>query len=431
MHTTALAEALTLRVRFALNIYDLLLRIGVLFLAPLARFHRGVRRLNLNARLTLPQRTRQVQSTVWLHAASLGECKLLLTFLSVLRTRNPHRHYLLTATTESGLACLNRFPAEDIVGCALLPVDIRALMEKLCTRFGVSRVWIMETEIWPGMLTTCLERSIPVGMVNARLEERSWHRYRRFGWVLRELLASLSPVLVQSETYGNRFKALGVPDTAIRVTGNIKSFVTVTPADPDRRISIRSDLGITPDETVITAGCIHPGEGAVVESVLEAFTKNGVSCRVIVVPRHREAVRALCEEIGEAACVVTTLAVEHAWRICIVDAYGVLDELYAVADGAFVGGTFKEKVGGHNMWDGARFGIPVVFGPHVFSQQESADRLLAAGVASSIDSPQACGPELYSLVVGEKRERFSRNMAALSHQLHCAQQNLENLIGKE
>ncbi len=66
---------------------------------------------------------------------------------------------------------------------------------------------------------------------------------------------------------------------------------------------------------------------------------------------------------------------------------GVMEAMYGIADAALVGGTF-DATGGHNMWDAAQFGIPVLFGPNFSTQRESGDALIAAGIGFCVDGAE-------------------------------------------
>jgi 3-deoxy-D-manno-octulosonic-acid transferase len=114
------------------------------------------------------------------------------------------------------------------------------------------------------------------------------------------------------------------------------------------------------------------------------------------------------------------------WEICLVDKFGVLEDMYMIADAAFVGGTFV-SVGGHNVWDAARFGIPVFFGPDFHTQQESCEKLLSAGVGFMAQSAE----ELATLITGVIKTDTSVFAGSLSQFIqgaHDRQQEIERML---
>jgi 3-deoxy-D-manno-octulosonic-acid transferase len=375
----------------------------------------------------LPSRKSNVaKPTVWIHAASLGEAKLLVRFLGILRNRHPGQEYVLTATTRTGADYLRRLDDGDIIAAGFLPLDTMRLMMSLLSTYSISRAWLMETELWPAMLLACRQSRVPVGLVNARIEEGSLSWYLRFAWLLSPLLCYPDIVLAQNETYAARFARLGVAPAAIRVTGNLKSYVTVRPPSPEDRGRLRGAMGIAPGDICITAGCLHAGEGAVVRTALDNMKLSGLVARCIVVPRHLKDAAPLARELGNGTVRLSGTAAPQQWDICIVEKMGVLEAMYKIADAAIVGGTFDDT-GGHNMWDAAQFGIPLFFGPDYRTQQESGDTLLRAAVAFRAGD----GEELGRLIVQALRGnagKFLKAQTAFSNEINNKSHSIEDLI---
>ena len=364
-------------------------------------------------------------STVWLHGASLGEAKLLHSFLEVLRKKHPDDRYVLTAATSSGVGYLADLRGGDVVAVGFLPYDTPGLMRRLLQRFRVHRVWIMETEIWPSMLFACLQAGVRTGIVNGRLEPASYRWYRRLGILIKPLFAQFDLVLAQTEDYARRFVDTGVPADRVRITGNLKSRVSIILPDAFKRTAIRARFGIGPREPVVTAGCVHPGEARTIASAMAVVRRSMPLCRCIVVPRHIEKSRLIAQESDDAIHINEPSTAEN-WATCVVAKYGVLDELYGIADVAVVGGTFVD-VGGHNMWDAARHGVPVVFGPDYSTQQESAEMLLSSGVGFTAPDGDGLARIILELF-GDRRRKFEEDRDRFSHAIAATQPDLETLI---
>jgi 3-deoxy-D-manno-octulosonic-acid transferase len=417
-----------LPLRFLIHSYSIIMESVRLIALLLLRFTPLWEQWDIAARAAVPSARQRGASkpAVWIHAASLGECKLLVRFLAILRSKHPGGEYLLTATTRTGVEYLRRCEGDDIIAAGFLPFDTMRLMLSLLSTYSISRVWLMETELWPAMLLACRERRVLVGLANARIEEDSLSWYRRFTWLLSPLLCYPDAVLAQNETYAARFARLGVAPSRIRVTGNLKSYVTVRPLSQQDRSRLRSAMGIAPNDICITAGCFHAGEGTVVKTALDRMKRMGLVARCIVVPRHLKDAAPLARDLGNGTLRLSDAAAPQRWDICIVEKMGVLEDMYKIADAAIVGGTF-DATGGHNMWDAAQFGIPLFFGPNYRTQQESGDTLLAAGVAFRA----AGGDELARLIVQALREntgKFTEAQAAFSGEINSKSHSIEDLI---
>jgi 3-deoxy-D-manno-octulosonic-acid transferase len=322
-------------------------------------------------------------TTAWVHAASLGEAKLLQQFLGMLEARNPDDRYVVTATTRSGVEYLERMKRPSIVAAGFLPLDTLPLMRALVKRFNVSRLWLLETELWPGMLWACFTAGIPVGMANARVEEKSFINYRRIGPLVRALMRKLDVVMAQNEIYAQRFLVLGVRLENLHIVGNMKGYIRIQRPAASERLQLRRRMNLSSADIVITAGCVHKGEGVVLHACLEGLKKRGRTCKCIAVPRYLEESTAIAQELGEGVVQLSECAVSSAWECCVVAKLGVLEPMYKIADAAVVGGTFV-NIGGHNVWEPARFGIPVFFGPSHHEQSASCEKLQAAGVGFNV-----------------------------------------------
>jgi 3-deoxy-D-manno-octulosonic-acid transferase len=360
-------------------VFDLARRFVLPFLAGLGR-RKG---WDIDRRQILPRVIRErrggARTMAWVHAASLGEAKLLAQFLGMLEARNPDDCYVVTATTRSGVEYLERMKRPSIAAAGFLPLDTLPLMRALIRRFSVSRVWLLETELWPSMLWACHTAGIPVGMANARMEEKSFVNYRRFAPLVRMLLQQLDVVMAQNETYAQRFIALGVRPENLHVVGNMKGYIRIQRPDGAERLQLRRRMNLSGDEKVITAGCVHKGEGTVLRACLDELNRRGRACKFVVVPRYLEESAAIAEELGAGVLRLSENATAGTWECCIVEKLGVLETMYRIADAAVVGGTFVE-VGGHNVWEPAKFGIPVFFGPSRYEQNTSCEKLLVSGV---------------------------------------------------
>jgi 3-deoxy-D-manno-octulosonic-acid transferase len=373
-----------------------------------------------------PVRDFRNRTVVWIHASSMGEAKLLYKFLEILEQRHPEDLYLVTAITRSGVSFLERNKTSSICGVGYLPFDSLHLMNHTISQYGVSRVWIMETEIWPSMLWACRKRKIPVGLVNARMEVKSFGRYHKFKKFLEPLFSGLDIVLAQSEMYAQRFVELGVRKESVHIVGNIKGHIYIKRPSKKVWLSLRRAMNLSQDSFVLSAGCVHAGEGKAIRRCIDTLSRKNMRCKVIVVPRYLEEVPALIDEIGGNVAHFTDINTSRRWDVCIIEKMGILDDVYRVADAAFVGGTFV-PIGAHNVWDPARFGIPVFFGPDYHTQIESCEKLLSAGVGFKVENGDDLANNIIKVIRIEPR-KFVNAQILFTEVINKTQSVLEPLI---
>lgn len=357
---------------------------------------------------------------IWIHAASMGEVGVIVPLIAELRARRPGQALAISTVTETGQA-----RARDLFGRVaavfFLPLDFLWVQARALRRIEPSLVILVETELWPNLIWLCHKRKVPVMLVNARLSERSLPHYQRFAFLFRPLLDTFRIIACQSEEDARRYRSIGVRPEIVRVLGNLKYDCIVGPVTPDERMKIRDDLGIPPDAVVMTAGSTREGEETL---LIDAWTKavqdatprlcSGQECKIqnailVIAPRHPD-------RFAEVESLLIERAVRYVTRnqqrktggpvefdVLLLDSIGELVSAYAASDMAFVGGSLV-PVGGHNPLEPAALGLPVVFGPHMFNAQESADSLLAVGGAKQVDSTDALSAVLCEWL-GDPRER--------------------------
>lgn len=370
-----------------IRIYSTAMELAAVCIVPVLSPIGRRRGWNLAERTMIPRivHNNRSRSLVWVHAASLGEAKLLYQFLSVLERRNPGDGYVVTATTRAGVEYIERMTRPSVYAVGFLPFDSLKRMSAILDTFSISRVWLIETELWPAMLSACFRKNIPVGIANGRMEERSFTRYKKWSFLLSPLLRELDIVLVQSEPYARRFQRLGVKPERLHIVGNLKSLMPIRPPQASERAVARLALRLRPEDIVITAGCVHAGEGVTIRTAIDELNKKGYGCKLIVVPRYLTEADAIAAELGSDCHRFRDTSAHTSWGCCLIEKLGILEEMYLIADAAIVGGTFVD-IGGHNMWEPARIGIPVFFGPYYHEQRSTCEKLLAAGVGFEASS---------------------------------------------
>lgn len=320
------------------------------------------------------------QPVIWLHAVSVGEVLAAGRLVAELDRALPGFQVLISTTTRTGQTLAReRFGRNRVFYCPLdLPWAVRAYLNALRPRLLV----LAETEFWPNMLHGCFRRGIPVAVVNARISDRSWPRYRSVRMLWRPMLSRLALVLAQSEIDGGRLRGLGCAVDRVSVAGNLKFDVrAVNESEATRQLKVRAR-----NLRLFVAGSTLEGEEAVLLEVWPPLLKAHPQLAMVIAPRHPErfnAVAGLVEKSG------TPWVRRSAWRaqqtaaqplvagqVVLLDTIGELASVYSLAAAAFVGGSLV-PAGGHNPLEPAQFGVPIVMGPHYANFRAIVDELAA------------------------------------------------------
>ncbi|HEX3891643.1 MAG TPA: 3-deoxy-D-manno-octulosonic acid transferase [Terracidiphilus sp.] len=335
---------------------------------------------------------------IWVHAVSVGEVLAVSRLVGELDATLPNFQVLISTTTLTGqLVARERFGLNRVFYCPLdLPWAVSAHMNALKPRMLV----LAETEFWPNLLASCFRRHVPVAVVNARISDRSWPRYRMLRGFWQPLLSRISRVLAQSETDAERLKAIGCAPERVSVSGNLK--FDVRAAQQAEATGILQTLGA--GLRFLVAGSTLDGEEAALLAGWSQLLEVEPKLVLVLAPRHPErfaAVASLLDKSGISWVkrsswkdrAIDSIPPIRAGQVILVDTIGELASLYSLAAVAFVGGSLF-PTGGHNPLEPAQFGVPIVMGPHYANFRAITDDLRAHDglrVASQEDLAKTLG----------------------------------------
>ena len=357
---------------------------------------------------------REVPS-IWIHAVSVGEVLATGALIPALRDRYPDHPLWLSTTTQTGRAAATRLDGVD--GLFYFPFDLSPVVARVLDRVRPQLFVMVDTELWPTLLRHCTLRGVKTILVNGRISDRSYPRYRLVRPFFRHVLAGVDRCCAQSEESGRRLIDLGALPTRVTVTGNLK--FDILPLSDSRLPWVRDGVlrafRIAEGRTVVIAASTHPGEET---PVLEAFARirrADPTALLVVAPRHPERcgeVTALAAGYGLETVRRSELPVDGAPRavVVVLDTVGELATLFQIATVVFLGGSLV-PAGGHNVLEPAAWGKPVVFGPHMENFAEIAELFLTNRAAYQIPSADALEPAL-STLLGDPVQRAALGAAA-------------------
>jgi 3-deoxy-D-manno-octulosonic-acid transferase len=333
------------------------------------------------------------ESSIWIHAVSVGEVLSVGPLVRDLRARYPRLRVFLSTTTLTGQAVARR-QVQDVDGTFYFPFDLGIYVRRTLDLVRPALFVMVETEIWPNLLRECRARGVKTAIVNGRLSPRSYPRYRLIRGFMRRVLGDVDALCVQSDEAARRFVDVGAAPTKVTVTGSLKfDALEVAPSAVQSRARDRvlRYFRVPASRPVIVAGSTMKGEDAAVIRAFRRVLTSVPGTLLILAPRHLERVddvEQLCRNEGLRTARRTELPIDAEPRadVVILDSLGELAKIYQLATVAFVGGSLV-PTGGHNILEPAIFGKPIVFGPHMQNFAEIADAFLrhAAGVQVADD----------------------------------------------
>jgi 3-deoxy-D-manno-octulosonic-acid transferase len=341
----------------------------------------------------------------WFHGVSLGEVQLLVTLVGAFRVRHPDWECVISTTTETGLAeAKRRFPDLRVVPW---PFDFSWAVRRTIRAIGPSLIVLAESELWPNFLRAANNQHIPVIVVNGRMSPRSFRRYSKLTWLARPLLfGRITRFAMQSEGYAASMCNLGIPKERISVTGSIKYDGVSGDRNNTKTRELARLLGLNSTDRIWVAGSTHAPEEEIVLDVFRRLRVKHPVLRLILVPRSPDRFDEVAKMLDrQSFSFVRRSQIKETLRdqpaVILLDTIGELGPAWGLADIGFTGGSLDGKRGGQSMIEPAGYGVPVVFGPHVWNFRDAVARLLEADAAVRISTAQGLEKEIARLLDDE------------------------------
>lgn len=344
----------------------------------------------------LPRPFRQTgPGAIWLHAVSVGEILSSVELLKSLRQEFPQTPLFLSTATLAGRSVAVEKLTPYAHGIFFAPVDYVWAVRRVLRTLQPSLVLVAETEIWPNLFREVKRTGASLAILNARISDRAFPRYRRLAWFFRAVLPSVDWVYAQTDEIGKRFIELGSRPERVRTAGNLKYDFAARPAPPDSDVMAFLER-LRPKHVWIAASTTAPaGAGDIDEddAVLAAL-RELAACHpgllLILAPRKPERFDVAAQKLDGARIAYirrSSLPAERsaAPAVLLLDSIGELSGLFSAADVVFMGGTLAKR-GGHNILEPALFSKPVIVGPHMENFQAIAAEFRKAGAAIEIAS---------------------------------------------
>lgn len=377
--------------------------------------------------------------TIWLHGASVGEIKAAELLLERLSRDFPEVNLVVTTVTEQGLK-IARQSLGDQATCLFAPLDLPGAANRAIKTINPDIYLCLETELWPNTLAGLRENGVACFLLNARLSEKSFRRYRWFRGFTRQVLNGFSGIAAISKVDADRLITLGAAPEKVTISGNVKYDLPPILDPENTRREWQLILGLTEDTPVLVAGSTHGGEELLLLEVFAALKQGLPELVLVLAPRHLDRQGPLQAELSGAGANFDLLSqIKRNGRsndIVLVDSMGDLATLYSVATFIFCGGSLVER-GGHNILEAARWGRPVFYGPSMKDFTDAKELLEAGGGGFQVtDAAEltekirrlANNPELYKRAASGAKASASGQNGAVDRQLQLVFAALDKLV---
>jgi 3-deoxy-D-manno-octulosonic-acid transferase len=357
------------------------------------------------------------RNTLWMHAVSVGEVGICTQLIRALEPRLPNLKIVVSTTTTTGMEELERrLPSH--ISRIYYPVDYRRCVSHALNTIRPEAIVLVEAEIWPNFMWKARDMRIPVFLVNARLSERSFPRYKLFGFLFRRFFAALTGVGAQNEADAAKLRELGCRPANIHVVGSLK--FDAAKLDERRAIDVQGmvrQLGVARSAPILVAGSTHAGEEVLLAEQFVRLRKKFPDLFLIVVPRHFERSREIGRQLQSRGVKFVyrteiTRSTHYApndIQCLLVNTTGELMHFYQQATLIFIGKSLTAQ-GGQNPIEPGALGKPMVFGPNMQNFAAVVSNFLARDGAVQVRDAAELEKSLGDLLANPaRREQLGQN----------------------
>lgn len=330
--------------------------------------------------------------TIWIHAVSVGEVNVCTELIRGLQPRLEAFHFVVSTTTSTGMERLRKELPESVTK-VYYPIDLSGFVKSALRTIHPSAVILVEAEIWPNFLWRLQRDGIPAFVVNARLSERSYHGYKKNGWLFRSIFSSFAFIGAQNQSDAERFREIGYPDEAVEIPGVLKFDAAGARAKSDFDAgAVLIQSGMKPGAPILVGGSTHDGEEAILSGIAERLRARFPDLFLVIVPRHMERRRQIARALRDAGVKFLLRSeleadsdnIAEGNGCLVVDSTGELVEFYRAATIVFVGKSLTSK-GGQNPIEPCSLGKATIFGPKMQNFPYVAEAFVTGGGAIQVD----------------------------------------------
>jgi len=354
---------------------------------------------------------------IWLHAVSVGEVNLCTQLIRALEPRVPNAKIVVSTTTTTGMGELKkRLPTH--VSRIYYPIDLRRFVVRAMATIKPEAIVLVEAEIWPNFIWRAQSQHIPLFLANARLSERSYRGYKRFGFLFRRLFAAFDGVGAQTEADAARLRELGCRPEVVRVVGSLK--FDAAKLNERHRLDVPAmlrQLGARAGTKLLVGGSTHAGEEGILAEIYLRLRPRFPDLFLVLVPRHFERCRAVGRELEvcgvrfayRSEITKNTQRGDGELDCLVVNTTGELRYFYEHAAVIFVGKSLTAE-GGQNPIEPGALGKAMVFGPNMQNFADVVRSFLAQDAAVQVRNAAELESALVQLLSdAARREQIGRN----------------------
>ena len=312
------------------------------------------------------KKRRNKEKLIWFHGASVGEIKSIIPLIEIYQKRSDIKTILLTSNTLSSAKILSEIKSTKIIH-QFFPLDLNLFVKKFLNYWKPATACFVDSEIWPNMIFELKKRKIPILILNGRVTEKSFKKWKFFPNFSKEIFSKIDLCLSASKENLNFFKKLGAKK--VKFIGNLKF------TQSENKIkNIENNFKIfTKSKKIWCASSTHYNEEQICGTIHKKLKKTHKNLLTIIIPRHIERVESIKKDLERIGLNVHLHAPKKKINvntdIYLVNVYGKTKSFYANCNNVFLGGSLVNH-GGQNPLEAAIYGCKIIHGKYIHNFKE-------------------------------------------------------------
>ena len=306
------------------------------------------------------------KKNIWIHAASVGELMSVVPIIKKLEKNKKIKNILLSTSTTSSEKIFKKLRLKK-TSHVYFPLDNNYIVKKFIRYWQPELAIFIDSEIWPNMFGNLKSNNIPIIVMNARITERSFNRWKIFSKFANQVFENISLALPQNLETLRYLKLLKVKN--IRVAGNLKYYGQKSNYDKKAKL-LKNKFK---DFKLWCAASTHSNEEVLIGKLHKKLKRSEKKLITIIIPRHINRTNEIINTLNNLDLNCVTHSSNQKLRkntdIYLVDSYGESSKFYSLTNVCFVGGSII-KHGGQNPLEPARLGNYIINGPNVKNFKE-------------------------------------------------------------
>ena len=321
---------------------------------------------------------------IWFHAASIGEVTSIIILIKKLNI-NKNRDFLITTVTlSSGNLVKKRLENYSNVFHHYFPLDVNFIIKKFLNKWRPDLVIFTDSEIWPNFLFKIKEKNIPLLLINARITQKTFMRWKRISNFAEKVFNNFDLCLAASKESEINLKELKVKN--VKYNGNLKFAADITiDKINDENKKILNNF------KVWCAASTHKNEEIFCLNTHKKVKNTFKNIITIIIPRHISRVKEI-ENISNSLGLSTQILndeekIKLNAEIIIVNSFGVISRYFNYCKSVFIGKSLVKElkaVGGQNPIEAAKLGCKIYHGSFIYNFQEVYDFLKLHNICEEI-----------------------------------------------